>query len=112
MRARHRGDPGDPPPAVARKTTSLVQSAVVARARRFVGTYGGFAYLAPFCGVPAVSYYTEPGTLFGPPPRPRCAMCLPAAAVPRLLEVVAGAAVTADVEAAVGPLALARASAW
>lgn len=40
----------------------LVQSAVVAGARRFVGTYGGFAYLAPLCGVPAVSYYTEPGT--------------------------------------------------
>ena len=31
-------------------------------ARRFVGTYGGFAYLAPFYGVPAVSYYTDPGT--------------------------------------------------
>jgi hypothetical protein len=40
----------------------LIQSAVVAGARRFVGTYGGFAYLAPLCGVPAVSYYTEPGT--------------------------------------------------
>jgi hypothetical protein len=40
----------------------LVQSAVVAGARRFVGTYGGFAYLAPLCGVPAVSYYTDPGT--------------------------------------------------
>lgn len=39
----------------------LVQSAIVAGARRFVGTYGGFAYLAPLCGVPAVSYYTEPG---------------------------------------------------
>ena len=38
-----------------------VQSAIVAGARRFVGTYGGFAYLAPLCGVPAVSYYTEPG---------------------------------------------------
>lgn len=38
-----------------------VQSAIVAGARRFVGTYGGFAYLAPFCGVPAVSYYAEPG---------------------------------------------------
>ena len=38
----------------------LVQSAIVARARRFVGTYGGFAYLAPFYGVRAVSYYTEP----------------------------------------------------
>jgi hypothetical protein len=40
----------------------LVQSAVVAGATRFVGTYGGFAYLAPLCGVPAVSYFTEPGT--------------------------------------------------
>ena len=38
----------------------LVQSAIVARARRFVGTYGGFAYLAPFYGVPTESYYTEP----------------------------------------------------
>jgi hypothetical protein len=40
----------------------VVQSAIVAGARRFVGTYGGFAYLAPLCGVPAVSYYTEPGS--------------------------------------------------
>ena len=40
----------------------LVQSAIVARARRFVGTYGGFAYLAPLYGVPSVSYYTHPGT--------------------------------------------------
>jgi hypothetical protein len=38
----------------------MVQSAIVARARRFVGTYGGFAYLAPLCGVPALSYYSEP----------------------------------------------------
>jgi hypothetical protein len=43
------------------QTNLLVQSAVVARARRFVGTYGGFAYLAPFYGVPTESYYTEPG---------------------------------------------------
>ena len=40
----------------------LVQSAIVAGARRFVGTYGGFAYLAPLCGVPALSYYSEPGS--------------------------------------------------
>ena len=40
----------------------MVQSAIVAHARRFVGTYGGFAYLAPLCGVPAVSYYSEPGS--------------------------------------------------
>ena len=37
-----------------------VQSAIVAGARRFVGTYGGFAYLAPFCGVPAMSYHSDP----------------------------------------------------
>jgi hypothetical protein len=42
------------------QTNLLVQSAVVARATRFVGTYGGFAYLAPFYGVPARSYYTDP----------------------------------------------------
>jgi hypothetical protein len=45
---------------LAPQTNLLVQSAVVARATRFVGTYGGFAYLAPFYGVPAVSYYTDP----------------------------------------------------
>jgi hypothetical protein len=39
----------------------LVQSTIVARAQRFVGTYGGFAYLAPLCGVPAASYFTDPG---------------------------------------------------
>ena len=39
----------------------MVQSAVVAGARRFVGTYGGFAYLAPLCGVPAISYHSDPG---------------------------------------------------
>jgi hypothetical protein len=43
------------------ETNLLVQSAVVAGARRFVGTYGGFAYLAPFYGVPADSYFSEPG---------------------------------------------------
>ena len=43
-------------------TNLAVQSAVVARASRFVGTYGGFAYLAPFYGVPAESYYSDAGT--------------------------------------------------
>ena len=38
------------------------QSAIVANARAFVGTYGGFAYLAPFYGVPAESYYSDAGT--------------------------------------------------
>jgi hypothetical protein len=39
-----------------------VQSSIVAGARQFVGTYGGFAYLAPLCGVRATSYYSEPGS--------------------------------------------------
>ena len=39
----------------------MVQSAIVARARRFVGTYGGFAYLAPFYGVPSHGYFSEGG---------------------------------------------------
>ncbi len=36
-----------------------VQSAVVAHASAFVGTYGGFAYLAPMYGVPSMSYYGD-----------------------------------------------------
>jgi len=37
-----------------------VQSAVVAGARAFVGTYGGFSYLAPFHLVPAYAFYSDP----------------------------------------------------
>jgi hypothetical protein len=37
-----------------------VQSAVIARAQGFVGTYGGFAYLAPFYDVPAIGLYSSP----------------------------------------------------
>jgi hypothetical protein len=37
-----------------------VQSAVVAGARAFVGTYGGFSYLAPFYRVPSFAYYGDP----------------------------------------------------
>ena len=36
-----------------------VQTAVVARARAFVGTYGGYSYLAPFCGVSSLAFYSE-----------------------------------------------------
>lgn len=36
-----------------------VQSTVVAHARAFVGTYGGFAYVAPFYGVPATAYFGD-----------------------------------------------------
>ena len=35
-----------------------VQSAVIGRARGFVGTYGGLSYLAPFYGVPTVAFYS------------------------------------------------------
>jgi hypothetical protein len=35
-----------------------VQTAVIARARAFVGTYGGYSYLAPFCGVPSLALYS------------------------------------------------------
>jgi hypothetical protein len=37
-----------------------VQSAIVARAQAFVGTYGGFSYLAPFHGVPSTAYFADP----------------------------------------------------
>jgi hypothetical protein len=36
-----------------------VQSAVIAGARAFVGTYGGYAYLAPLYRVPAVAFYSQ-----------------------------------------------------
>ena len=36
-----------------------VQSAVIAGARAFVGTYGGYAYLAPLYKVPAVAFYSR-----------------------------------------------------
>jgi hypothetical protein len=37
-----------------------VQSAVVARADAFVGTYGGFSYMAPFYGVKSLAFYSDP----------------------------------------------------
>lgn len=46
--------------AVQPRNNLDVQSAIVAGARRFVGTYGGFAYLAPFYGVPSISFYSDP----------------------------------------------------
>lgn len=36
-----------------------LQTAAVAGAERFVGTYGGFSYLAPFLGVPAHACYSN-----------------------------------------------------
>ncbi len=37
-----------------------LQSLIVANARAWVGTYGGFAYLAPFHAVPATAYFSNP----------------------------------------------------
>jgi hypothetical protein len=36
-----------------------VQTAVITRARAFVGTYGGYSYLAPLCGVPTFAFYSD-----------------------------------------------------
>ena len=37
-----------------------IQSAVIAGARLFVGTYGGYSYLAPLYKVPALAFYSRP----------------------------------------------------
>jgi hypothetical protein len=49
------------PEGVAPAQNLHVQSAVVAGAERFVGTYGGFSYLAPFYGVRSLAFYSDPG---------------------------------------------------
>jgi hypothetical protein len=36
-----------------------MQSQIVAGARGFIGTYGGFSYLAPFLGVPSLSFFSR-----------------------------------------------------
>jgi hypothetical protein len=36
-----------------------IQTKVLSKATAFYGTYGGFSYLAPFYGVPSVSFYSE-----------------------------------------------------
>jgi hypothetical protein len=35
-----------------------IQTAIIQGATAFVGTYGGYAYLAPLCGVPSVAFYS------------------------------------------------------
>jgi len=48
-------------PAEIRPQDNLaVQTAIVAGASRFVGTYGGFSYLAPFVGVRSTAFYDDP----------------------------------------------------
>ena len=49
-----------PPLNIDPRCNLHVQSAIVAGASTFVGTYGGFSYLAPFYGVPTVAYYDDP----------------------------------------------------
>jgi hypothetical protein len=49
------------PPDLAPRDNLGLQSALVAGASAFVGTYGGFSYLAPFLGVPTTAYYANPG---------------------------------------------------
>jgi len=41
-------------------TNLAVQTAVLANAGAFVGTYGGFSYLPPMHGVPAIGLYSLP----------------------------------------------------
>ena len=48
---------------VAAERNLLAQSAVVSRARLFVGTYGGLAHLAPFYGVPTIGFVSEPAEI-------------------------------------------------
>jgi hypothetical protein len=36
-----------------------VQTRVLAGAEAFIGTYGGFSYLAPFLGVPSISFFSR-----------------------------------------------------
>jgi hypothetical protein len=38
-----------------------VQTRVIRAATAFVGTYGGFSYLAPLCGVNTLAFYSHPG---------------------------------------------------
>jgi hypothetical protein len=41
-----------------------VQTAVIAGARAFVGTYGGYSYLAPLLGVPSLAFYSVRDSFF------------------------------------------------
>jgi hypothetical protein len=41
-------------------TNLETQSAIISRASSFVGTYGGFAYLAAFLGIPTRTFYARP----------------------------------------------------
>lgn len=60
----HGDFPIDPHPRVRRipldpGTNLATQTAVIAGATSYVGTYGGFAYLAPFLGIKARTFYAQ-----------------------------------------------------
>src|SRR4030095_6033708 len=48
------------PADVPTRDNLALQTAIVGRASSFVGTYGGFSYLAPFLGVRSIAYYGDP----------------------------------------------------
>jgi hypothetical protein len=41
-----------------------LQTAVIGGAKGFVGTYGGYAYLAPLCGVPSLAFFSVRDAFF------------------------------------------------
>jgi hypothetical protein len=59
------GDPRvlRPLAGVAPERNLFAQSAVIARAKLFVGTYGGLAHLAPFYGVPTIGFASDPAEI-------------------------------------------------
>jgi hypothetical protein len=42
------------------ETNLEVQTRIICGAKAFVGTYGGFSYLAPFCGTNTVAFFSNP----------------------------------------------------
>ena len=46
---------------MAPETNLAVQTEVIRNAQAFVGTYGGFSYLAPLCGVNTLAFYSHAG---------------------------------------------------
>jgi hypothetical protein len=48
------------PSEIHARDNLALQTALVSGASAFVGTYGGFSYLAPFVGVHATAYYADP----------------------------------------------------
>jgi hypothetical protein len=48
------------PPDMHPRENLALQTALVSGAEAFVGTYGGFSYLAPFLGVRSTAYFADP----------------------------------------------------